>query len=119
MVISLRHFSAVAAAAAASAVCAYIGYRVVGWLGIGIVGLIIILVAVQVDMDSVAPVGDAQNAGLFAATIASQAAESRAERAGRRAEAVSRGKVLLFAKVLGVIIAVVGGLGFFLVQLPA
>lgn len=106
------------AAAAAAVACAYVGYRVIGWLGVGIFGLIVALVAVQVDMDGAAPIGTQQNTGSFAGTIAAQDAANRAEKAGRHAEAVSRGRVLLFAKGLGAIIAVVGGIGFVLFQLP-
>ena len=106
------------ATAAAAVACAYVGYRVIGWLGVGMLGLVVALVAVQVDMDSAAPIGVQQNTGLFAGTIAAQDAGTRAEKAGRRAEAASRGKVLLVAKVVGAILAAVGGIGFVLFQLP-
>ena len=106
------------AATVASVACAAIGYLVIGWIGVGVFGLVTTLVAIQVDMDAVAPIADAQNTGLFARTIAAQSGESRAEQAERRAAAMSRGKILLVAKVLGVIAAAIGGLGFVLVQLP-
>jgi hypothetical protein len=99
--------------------CAYAGFCIIGWLGVAIFGLLVTLVALQVEMDSAAPIGTAQNTGLFAATMASQAAESRAERAERHAEARARGRVLLFAKAIGSLIAIAGGVGFFVFQLPA
>ena len=104
-------------AVVASAACAYVGFRIVGWLGVAIVGLVTVLVAVQVDMDAVAPVADAQNTGLFASVMAARGAESRAERAERLAQGANRRRVLRLAKVLGTVMAIVGAIGFFMVQL--
>ena len=92
---------------------AYEGYRLVGFLGIGTLGLLIGFIAVQVDLEKGGAVGGSQTQ-LYAQHMASRAMMSRSERAAYRAAVESTRRPLLIAKVIAAVLIVLGAVGFFL-----
>lgn len=91
-------------------------FRLLGFLGLGILGLIVGLVAVNVEMEGGRPLGTGQNAGLYAATVAAEARMTRAERAARRAEIARAALPLHVAKVVSAGLVILGFGLFFAVQ---
>lgn len=97
----------------------YVAYRIVGFLGIGISGLIIGVIALTVEMERGGPVGHGQASSLYAQHITAVERMSAAERAERRAEIESAAFPLLVAKIASAGLIVVGFGLFFVFQLGA
>ena len=102
----------------AASVLAYGAYAVVGWLGVGAVGLLIAFVAFQAEMDGDGPIGSQQSADLFAASQAARDRMTRSERAAERAEKTSSLQAITVAKAIGIVLALAGLAGFFALQMP-
>ncbi|MBD2750373.1 hypothetical protein IC232_27315 [Microvirga sp. BT688] len=97
----------------------YVAYRMVGFLGVGVLGLIIGVIALTVEMERGGPVGHGQASSLYAQHIAAVERMSPSERAERRAEIKSAAFPLLVAKIVsGGLIAFGFGL-FFILELGA
>ncbi|KLK93305.1 hypothetical protein AA309_09975 [Microvirga vignae] len=93
----------------------YVAYQVVGFLGIGVLGLIIGVIALTVELERGGPIGDYYNAtSLYAQHVAAVERMSAAEKAERRAEIESAALPLLVAKIVSAGLIVVG-FGLFLV----
>ena len=97
----------------------YIAYRIVGFLGIGVLGLIIGVIALTVEMERGGPVGHGQASSLYAQHMTAVEHMSAAERAERRAEIESATVPLLVAKIVSAGLIVVGFGLFFVFQLGA
>jgi hypothetical protein len=97
----------------------YVAYRIVGFLGIGVFGLIIGVIALTLEMERGGPVGHGQASSLYAQHTAAVERMSRAERAARRAEIKSAVLPLLVAKVVSAGLIVVGFGLFFVFELGA
>ncbi|MCB8820014.1 hypothetical protein [Microvirga rosea] len=94
-----------------------VAYRIVGFLGVGVLGLIIGLIALTVEMERGGPVGHSQASGLYAQHMAAVERMSPAERAARHAEIESAALPLRVAKVLSAGLIVVGFGLFFVYDL--
>jgi hypothetical protein len=94
----------------------YLAYRIVGFLGVGVLGLIIGLIAVTVEMEQGGPVGHSRASDLYAQHMASVERMSASERAERRAEIDSAAFPLLVAKLVSAGLIVVGFGLLFLAQ---
>lgn len=100
---------------AASLVPAAIGYVIVGWLGVGIVGLLVAFLAIRMEIEGDGPIGSVQDAGSYAAHRERwRAAEASDE--GIRAERRATLRALTLARLIGGVYILVGLGGFFLVQ---
>lgn len=96
-----------AASAIATAAATALSFSWLGFVGVLLVGLFIGLAAVRVELGTSDPIGVL---GLESLTP-----EQRAE---IRAGVASRSKLLSLVKLLGLALTLVGGIGFFALQLP-
>ena len=96
-----------------------LAHGLVGWIGIGILGLIIAFIAVRLETEQRAPVGSEHDTGLYLSTLRGLDKMTRAERAAERAEIGSRLRSGTVAKAIGGILIVVGFVGFALFQFPS
>ncbi len=98
----------------------YVAYRIVGFLGVGVLGLIIGVIALTVELERGGPVGDYYNAtSLYSQHMAAVERMSAAERAERRTGIESAAVPLLVAKIASAGLIVVGFGLFFVFQLGA
>jgi hypothetical protein len=98
----------------------YVAHQIVGFLGVGVLGLIIGVIALTVELERGGPVGDYYNAtSLYSQHMAAVERMSAAERAERRAEIESASVPLLIAKIASAGLIVVGFGLFFVFQLGA
>ena len=98
----------------------YVAYQIVGFFGVGVLGLIIGVIALTVELERGGPVGDYYNAtSLYSQHMAAVERMSAAERAERRAEIESASVPLLIAKIVSAGLIVVGFGLFFGFQLGA
>jgi hypothetical protein len=97
----------------------YVAYRMVGFLGVGVLGLIIGVIALTVEIERGGPVGHGQASSLYAQHIAAVERMSPAERAERRAEIESAAFPLLIAKIVGGGLIAFGFALFFVFELGA
>ena len=106
-----------AISALAAAAASYGIYTVVGWLGVGILGLLVTFIAVRMELEGDSPVGSGQNAELYAASMRQRNQMSHEEKAARNAEIASSLRAGTIAKIIGVVFIVTGLGGFFLLQI--
>jgi hypothetical protein len=99
------------------AATSYIAYRIVGFLGVGVLGLIIGVGAQTVGIEQGGPIGHDQAAGVYAQHMAAVDRMSAAERAERRAAIKTVAFPLLVAKVVSGALIVIGFGLFFVFQL--
>src|SRR5215471_3372323 len=92
---------------------AFLAHRIVGFLGIGILGVLIGFIAVRVDLEKEGAVGSGWAAGLYAQQASSRHTAAHAERAAHRAEIRALRRPLLVAKIISAILAAIGFGGFF------
>ena len=97
-----------AMAAVGIAVLIYVAFRIVGFLGVGILGLAIAYVAVQADLNK----DETSHVWAMRAEPARQM--DHAERATRRAANDSLAHPILMGKLLGLSLAVIGLAAFLL-----
>ncbi|WP_157733037.1 hypothetical protein [Bosea sp. AS-1] len=98
--------------AAALLVLAALAWRAAGWFGVGLLGLLVLFIAVRVDLEGDRPIGPQMTPGLYAEQYRSESADSSA-RASRRAERLSVATAAQFARLFGAALAIVG-FGLFL-----
>jgi hypothetical protein len=92
----------------------YVAYQIVGFLGVGVLGRVIGVIALTVELERGGPIGDYYNAtSLYGQHMAAVERMSPAERAERRAEIESAALPLLIAKIVSAGLIVVG-FGLFL-----
>jgi hypothetical protein len=96
-----------------------VAYRIVGFLGVGVFGLIIGVLALTIEMERGGPVGHGQVSSLYAQHMAAVERMSAAERAERRAEIEAAAVPLLVAKIVSAGLIVVGFGMFFIFELGA
>lgn len=97
----------------------YLAYQIVGFLGVGVLGLIIGVIALTVEMEQGGPVGHSRASNLYAQHMAAVERMSAAEKAKRRAEIKSAAFPLLVAKIVSAGLIIVGLGLFFVFQLGA
>jgi hypothetical protein len=97
----------------------YIAYQIVGFLGIGVLGLIIGVISLTVEIERGGPVGHGQASGLYAQHMIAVERMSAAERSERHADIESAAVPLLVAKIVSAGLIVVGFGLLFVFQLGA
>jgi hypothetical protein len=63
---------------------AWLAFGIVGWLGVGTLGLFVLFVAIQVDLEADRPVGPQMTPGLYASQHRDEALAHERDRAARR-----------------------------------
>lgn len=119
MRISARLILALVALAgwALAGIIAVLFVGLLGFLGLGIVGLLLWLLCVRIELEREGAVGHPFATGLFAIQQRDRPGMTRAEAAGRRQqEAADVGAMFLF-RMVGIALTVIGGAGFLLLQL--
>jgi len=102
--------------AASLAATSCLAYQIVGFLGIGVLGLIIGVIALTVEMERGGPIGFYNATDIYAQHMAAVERMSAAEKAERRAEIESAAFPLLVAKTVSAGLIVVGFGLFFVFQ---
>ena len=87
-------------------------FLLAGFLGLGVLGLIVGVMAQRIEMEKDGAVGHSQATSLYAQQIKAQESMTRAERAERRAESEALLKALFVAKVVSAGLIILG-FGFF------
>jgi hypothetical protein len=93
---------------AAAAALAFVVYRLVGFLGVGVLGLLIGFIAVRMDLEKDGAIGSAFSSNLYVQQMTAHQRMSRSERAGHHAEKASMARALTIAKIIGAILITVG-----------
>ena|SRR5215471_16113939 len=89
---------------------AFFAHRIVGFLGIGLLGVLIGFLAVQVDLDKEGMIGPGV---LHAQQMMARENASPSERAAHRSEMQSHACPLLIAKIISATLVIIGIGGFF------
>jgi hypothetical protein len=105
-------------ASIATAFASYFAYRVVGWFGIGVLGLLIAFMGFHLEIEKDGPVGSQQHADLYAASHRARERMLPSERAEERAEIAANVRLCQLSKMIGTALIVVGLSGFYFFQLP-
>ncbi|WP_157961386.1 hypothetical protein [Microvirga flavescens] len=93
-------------------------FALVGYLGLGVLGLLIGFVAQRIEIEKEGAVGHPMVTSLYAQQAEARQRMTRAERAEHRAEMKSLVKPLFVAKVVSAGLIILGFGFFFLFQLP-
>ena len=104
----------IASAIAACIVAAGL-YRVMGFLGVALFGMLIVFLAVSVDLDGWR--GSAMHGSLYQRPIMDDERYTRNERAEWKRERARRWRASDYAMMVGLAFLAVGGAGFLLFQL--
>jgi hypothetical protein len=98
-----------AMAAVGVAVAIYFAFKIVGFLGVGILGLLMMFIAIQADFTK------GGTSSTYSIIPRPSHQMDQAEKAARRTEAESLSHPILIGKILGLCLAVIGfGALFFL-----
>ena len=92
------------------AALAFFAHQIVGFLGIGLLGVLIGFLAVQVDLDKEGMIGPGV---LHAQQMMARENASPSERAAHRSEMQSHARPLLIAKIISATLVIIGIGGFF------
>ena len=65
---------------------AYLALQAVGWFGVGLLGLLVLFIAVRIELEGNRPIGPQMTPDLHASQYRSEMGLGHAERAGRAAE---------------------------------
>ena len=104
--------------ACGAAALAFFAYEVAGWIGVGVLGLIIAFIAVRLEIEQGGPVGHPRDTGLYTRSLMGHDQMTRAERAAERSEIAIMLRAYNVAKVIGAVLTIIGFAGFFFLQLP-
>jgi hypothetical protein len=94
----------------AVAALAFFAFQIVGWLGIGLLGVLIGFIAVRVDLEREGMIGPGV---VHAQQMMARQHASASERAAHRSEMQSLARPLLIAKIISAVLVVLGFGGFF------
>lgn len=97
----------------------WFAFREVGFLGLGILGLIVGLGVSSLELQGGRPIGSARAAGVYADAVAAEARMTPAERAERRAEIARARLPLHVARIVSAGLIILGFGLFFALQLRA
>jgi hypothetical protein len=92
-------------------------YHLMGWLGVGLLGVVITFCAVRVELEQDGPVVGVQYSDLYANNFRRRDQMSRAEKAALRAETRSTLQIARLVKFIGLALLVAGACGFFFYQM--
>jgi hypothetical protein len=95
------------------ATLAFFAFRIVGFLGIGLLGVLIGFIAVRVDLEKEGAVGSEWTASLHAQQVMSRQNASPSARAAHKSEMQSLARPLLMAKIISAALVILGFGGFF------
>lgn len=101
----------------AAALVAYVLISFTGFLGIGVVGLLICFISLRIELESGGVIGTVYSPDAFQRQVERQRQMSRAERAAARHEQSLTAKSVRFFLNLGIALAVIGFGGFIYGQL--
>jgi len=93
---------------------AYLAWRAVGWFGVGLLGLLVVFLAVRIELEGNRPIGPEMTADLHAGQYRAEAGFDQAEHANRRAERGGVTSAARLASLFGGGLTVVGFGLFFL-----
>jgi len=83
-------------------------YRLVGFLGVGVLGLLIAFIAVRMDLEKGGAIGSSFSSDLYVQQMTAHQSMSRSERVAHHAERASMARALTIAKIIGAILITVG-----------
>ena len=89
-------------------------WSAIGWFGVGLLGLLVLFLAVRVELEDNRPVGPQMTPGLYAGQYHSEAGQGHAERAGRSFERLSLASSARLAAIFGAALTAAGFGLFFL-----
>ena len=95
------------------AALAFFAFRIAGFVGIALLGVLIGFIAVRVDLEKEGAVGSEWAASLHAQQVMSRQNASPSERAAHRSEMQSLARPLLIAKIISAALVILGFGGFF------
>jgi len=95
------------------AALALLAHRIVGFLGIGILGVLIAFIAVRVDLEKEAAVESVWAAGLHAQQASYRHNAHHSEQAAHRSEIQALRRPVLIAKIIGAVLVAIGSVGLF------
>jgi len=93
---------------------AYLAWSAVGWFGVGLLGLLVLFIAVRFELEGNRPIGPQMTPDLHASQYRSEGHQNRAERAGRMSELGTLVNAARLASMLGGMLAIAGFGLFFL-----
>jgi hypothetical protein len=96
----------------------YLAFMTVGFLGLGVIGLIIGVAALRIELEQDGTTGMVRTTDLYARQIETLDRATRAEKAAHRAEKAALLKPLFVAKVVSAGFIILGFGLFVVVQLP-
>lgn len=98
---------------------ALLAWRAAGGLGVGVLGLLVLFVAVRMDLEGNRPIGPEMTPGLHASQFSDEGRSSDAERAAERSARASFLAPLRLAMALGALLVLIGFGSLFLFAAPA
>jgi|GEM_PF-999772 len=87
---------------------AYFAWSAIGWLGVGLLGLLVLFVALRVELEGDRPVGHQTTPELYARHFQAERAQNPAERAGRQAEVAAFTAAARLFAIAGALLAIIG-----------
>jgi len=102
--------------AVCAAVAVVLAFAWLGFLGLLILGLLTLVISLRIAIEEDGPTGSGHTPGLHAASRRPPA--SGDERHARAGESAALARSLRFVNLVGAALVVVGGAGFWWVQLP-
>ena len=104
----------IALAATALTGLAYLAWSAIDWFGVGLLGLLVLFLAVRVELEDNRPVGHQMTPGLYAGQYHSESGQGHAERAGRSSERRVLASSARLASLFGGLLTIAGFGLFFL-----
>jgi hypothetical protein len=87
---------------------AWMGWQALGGLGVGILGLLVLFVAVRVELEGNGPVGAQSNPEFYATQVRAEREQPHTDRVSRRAENVAFLSSARVGVAAGAVLTVVG-----------
>lgn len=101
--------TAVGAAGAAS-----LAYRIVGFVGVAILGALILFIATRIELEDEVPFSGVQGSHLLGHIASARERRTRSEKASDQANKAALLHATKFAKFIGLVLLIAGAIGFFL-----
>ena len=98
----------IALAAVGLAGFAYLAWSAIGWFGVGMLGLLVLFIALRVELEGDRPVGTQTTPELYANHFHAERAQNPAERTGRRAQVATFTASASLFTYAGALLAVIG-----------
>jgi len=114
--LGMSHIAYLTLLVASLGATSYVAYQIVGFFGVGILGLIAGLITLTVELERGRPLVHGQAASLYIQFMAAEEKMSSAEKAARRAEIESAAFPLLMAKIVSAGLILIGFGLFFVFQ---